>query len=238
MGAQPATAAGANAPTCVLCGRVFNWRRRRKPLYGVDVCGRCRNAFANRRQLAYIIDGVLWMIPVFAIGFVLGFVAALLLLPIPNLTTNPVLAILGFSNPITIVLSWGLPWLFLCKDGFNGMSPGKWLMGVQVVDRLTREPIGFWQSFKRNLILMVPVFPLIIALSMMSGKRLGDGWANTAVIWRKHRYEAPFEPRGMFCHGCGYNLTGNVSGRCPECGLPVPARRPAAGPTSLPNETA
>ncbi|HKQ47230.1 MAG TPA: hypothetical protein VJZ71_04070 [Phycisphaerae bacterium] len=23
------------------------------------------------------------------------------------------------------------------------------------------------------------------------------------------------------CHSCGYNLTGNVSGRCPECGTPV-----------------
>ena len=25
------------------------------------------------------------------------------------------------------------------------------------------------------------------------------------------------------CRQCGYNLTGNVSGRCPECGTPVPA---------------
>lgn len=24
------------------------------------------------------------------------------------------------------------------------------------------------------------------------------------------------------CRGCGYNLTGNVSGFCPECGIPVP----------------
>ncbi len=23
------------------------------------------------------------------------------------------------------------------------------------------------------------------------------------------------------CAGCGYDLTGNVSGRCPECGLPI-----------------
>jgi hypothetical protein len=23
------------------------------------------------------------------------------------------------------------------------------------------------------------------------------------------------------CHNCGYNLTGNVSGRCPECGTPI-----------------
>jgi len=26
------------------------------------------------------------------------------------------------------------------------------------------------------------------------------------------------------CPGCGYNLTGNTSGVCPECGAPVPRR--------------
>jgi len=26
------------------------------------------------------------------------------------------------------------------------------------------------------------------------------------------------------CHSCGYDLTGNTSGKCPECGEPVPAR--------------
>jgi len=28
------------------------------------------------------------------------------------------------------------------------------------------------------------------------------------------------------CQTCGYDLTGNVSGRCPECGAPVPDTRP------------
>ena len=26
------------------------------------------------------------------------------------------------------------------------------------------------------------------------------------------------------CPSCGYDLTGNVSGTCPECGRPVPAK--------------
>lgn len=30
-------------------------------------------------------------------------------------------------------------------------------------------------------------------------------------------------PRPGCCQGCGYDLTGNVSGRCPECGAPVAA---------------
>jgi hypothetical protein len=36
----------------------------------------------------------------------------------------------------------------------------------------------------------------------------------TPVAWSLRRRR---HPRG-FCHSCGYNLTGNVSGRCPECG--------------------
>ena len=37
------------------------------------------------------------------------------------------------------------------------------------------------------------------------------------------------------CHVCGYNLTGNVSGRCPECGAEIgQSQRPSrgAGPPS------
>ena len=27
------------------------------------------------------------------------------------------------------------------------------------------------------------------------------------------------------CRACGYNLTGNTSGVCPECGTPIPSKR-------------
>ena len=33
------------------------------------------------------------------------------------------------------------------------------------------------------------------------------------------------------CFGCGYNLTGNVSGRCPECGRPIPSGQQDKIPT-------
>ena len=40
--------------------------------------------------------------------------------------------------------------------------------------------------------------------------------AFTRLRWRMVWRAAPY------CDGCGYDLTGNVSGVCPECGLAVP----------------
>jgi hypothetical protein len=38
--------------------------------------------------------------------------------------------------------------------------------------------------------------------------------ASTAYLWRADRRRPP----PGHCQHCGYDLTGNVSGRCPECG--------------------
>jgi 7-keto-8-aminopelargonate synthetase-like enzyme len=51
------------------------------------------------------------------------------------------------------------------------------------------------------------------------------GWAFGAIggyvlAKRINRRRAEREARG-FCRRCGYDLTGNVSGRCPECGTPT-----------------
>ena len=58
-----------------------------------------------------------------------------------------------------------------------------------------------------------------------------DGWlpatlaallpAGRAVRWWLRRRRA--RERGI-CAGCGYDLRGNVSGVCPECGSPIPGK--------------
>jgi len=45
--------------------------------------------------------------------------------------------------------------------------------------------------------------------------------AFAAWLWSSNRRDRPGA-----CAGCGYDLTGNVSGRCPECGGPVARLRP------------
>ena len=45
--------------------------------------------------------------------------------------------------------------------------------------------------------------------------------APTGWLWWKDRRHTP----PGHCQKCGYDLTGNVSGRCPECGEAVPRER-------------
>ena len=43
----------------------------------------------------------------------------------------------------------------------------------------------------------------------------------TVFLWWRDK---PHKPG--YCQNCGYNLTGNVSGRCPECGEHVAGKQP------------
>jgi uncharacterized RDD family membrane protein YckC len=147
--------------------------KKAKLLYGHLVCRKCYHAFANRRQLAFVVDVILYY---FCLTVVLGFLGLLAGLSVD--------AIKGLS----ILLS---P-IFCFKDGFSGSSPGKVIVGVRVVDKTTGEPIGFGASFKRNLPLMIPFMPLIVFFQLYKGNRIGDGWSNTRVIWKKYRDKAPF----------------------------------------------
>ncbi|GMU34098.1 MAG: RDD family protein [Planctomycetia bacterium] len=208
---------------CPICDRACTTKKSRK-LYDVRVCKKCSNGFASRRQGAYIIDSLL----LYVLSFISGFVMALMFPEVLAPTTGETLGVTIFWYFHGWVL---LPLLFCFKDGFKGCSPGRWLCGVRVVDRDTRDPIHMTQSLKRNLILMIPVVPLIIAFQLIRGVRYGDEWAKTRVVWKKYIHRVPFDPRGILCTNCGYDLTGNVSGRCPECGKDIPRTNDAARTT-------
>jgi len=42
-----------------------------------------------------------------------------------------------------------------------------------------------------------------------------------AIVWAYTEKNPPPKGDSMNCQSCGYNLTGNVSGICPECGKPI-----------------
>lgn len=131
-------------------------------LYGHPVCVRCARDFANRRTLAFLIDYILLLIvyPVWFVSMELGDAYAGMIL-------------LGYvALPI--------------KDGFFGYSPGKLLLGVRVYSTESGTPAGPILSFVRNMVLYIPFALVVAAVQLMKGPRIGDGIANTRVVWMKH----------------------------------------------------
>ena len=64
-------------------------------------------------------------------------------------------------------------------------------------------------------IVIIPMYALLAVFSVLPFLRVA------AQIRRRRR-----AARGE-CGNCGYNLTGNTSGVCPECGKPIPQPLPA-----------
>lgn len=85
---------------------------------------------------------------------------------------------------VSLFIAGGVSTIYiLFKDGITGQSIGKWLMKIKTVS-WSGSPCSLVQSFKRNLWLLLPVFPWLIAAQVWGylPLRLGDRWAKTRVI--------------------------------------------------------
>ncbi|SDF29797.1 RDD family protein [Ulvibacter litoralis] len=72
--------------------------------------------------------------------------------------------------------------IYLNKDFFKSKSPGKRILGYQVIDRKTNNPANELQCFIRNLTICV-AWPIEVIVSLISPeRRIGDFLANTKVI--------------------------------------------------------
>ena len=84
--------------------------------------------------------------------------------------------------------------------------------------RVFRFLVGFTTLFLLPAVAMPDVRPAMIAASV-----IGAG----VVLWGWYLLDRPRERRELRtrrwrqgrCKACGYDLTGNVSGVCPECGV-------------------
>ncbi len=65
-----------------------------------------------------------------------------------------------------------------------------------------------------------------ILIGMMIGLPLLTAYLAARVTYKLMRWETIDDPEGRFCEHCGYDLTGNGSGRCPECGTAVQGGQP------------
>jgi hypothetical protein len=86
-------------------------------------------------------------------------------------------------------------------------------LAIVTVLALAYGPIDRWLSDWR--VLGNRAWPLYVATHILS----------VAIVarWAARRLRRQLRLLGGGCRACGYNLTGNVSGVCPECGTPIQA---------------
>lgn len=153
---------------------------------------KCRDGLANRRIFAELIDRFMYSLTInFSSQVTIplaSFVVSMFITPGSSRELMAISALLGSSLSVLIGITW-----MLLKDGFNGSSPGKWVMGLQVLDERTGQPAGMAASVKRQLPFLIWFVQLAAVFRMRTtGWRIGDGWAHTRVIWKKYAHCAPF----------------------------------------------
>lgn len=97
-------------------------------------------------------------------------------------------------------------WLICCLLN-AGAAAG--LFALCVVVRVLGFPIDLPAVVGGTLIAALIATPLL-------------GWIWAEVYVERHNRRIP----PWYCKSCGYNLTGNRSGVCPECGSVVPQAAP------------
>jgi uncharacterized RDD family membrane protein YckC len=190
MSTQP-----ASAPQCCLCG---NWLQfGSKALYGYQVCPKCHTDFAWKRAFAYILD-IVFVNVIVGVLIVVAIVIGVIIMAGAQSANNDAASTAG-----AMVFIFGYLGSFLVayvlitlRDGFNGMSPGKRILGLQVINSVSGVPARIADSFKRNIILAVPVIPIVVIVQIFTGNgfRLGDEWSQMKVIWKQYADRAPFLP--------------------------------------------
>jgi uncharacterized RDD family membrane protein YckC len=168
----------------------------RSQLYGRAVCKRCLARFVYRRSLAYLCDQIVffWVLPLL---LCLAFDVALddgafsgqrVLFSVGSMAASSVPlygAVSGQYGPdfafltIVVFMAWCL------KDGVGGAFLGKRVFGLRVVDSWSGKPLSFGGSLKRNLLMIVPIVPLVVLAQVSRGRdRLGDGVGKSRVLPR------------------------------------------------------
>ncbi len=116
--------------------------------------------------------------------------------------TYPVRRIKG--KAAIMLVSGGIHWSIY--DSYEEMYFQTWLFGgSSSIFWLPRSTKDWSKGFSGQGSVFVPIWCILMAAAVP-----------TYILWRRDKRYPPGH-----CRKCGYDLTGNESGVCPECGTPV-----------------
>jgi len=124
----------------------------------------------KRRIAAFLIDHFVMTFLMVSIVFIaLG----------PNFMDND-----NMANMQSIMLWVMIPGflLYFAKDSIQGISVGKWIMGIMIRNDADNETPTFIKLFIRNLLIVIWPIEFIVLAASSDKKRLGDKIAKTKVL--------------------------------------------------------
>lgn len=133
----------------------------------------------KRRVLAAVIDFLIACFMIWVVETIINFIVA----PIPPSAT--------FSGIQAIIFS--LYW-FVCKDCYRGMSPGKRMMGIQVINFKNLRIANPLQCVIRGFCTYFGLIELIVLFSSSQGVRIGDYLTSTRVVLRNPQLQQKHGP--------------------------------------------
>lgn len=127
-------------------------------------------ASAGDRLAAVIVDGLVGVALVFAVGILSGFFGAI----------SDALG--GLVSLVGVLGYWAVAFISgVMGEGRIGQSYGKHLMGLKVVSVHTGQPIGSPAAFGRNVMRVIGVYVLLLGVLWIIWDPQRQGWHDKAV---------------------------------------------------------
>lgn len=83
---------------------------------------------------------------------------------------------------------------FFCKDCYKGMSFGKRIMGIQIINLKTHNIAGPLRCVARNLCYCLHFIELVIFFASPKGQRIGDILTSTKVVQKNGCLQQKIRP--------------------------------------------
>lgn len=117
----------------------------------------------------------------------------------------------SLSEPFLRLLSWIVPWKPLPIDYL-------WPLSLFLLPTLQWMVIGFVFGLLHDAKASQETDKPLVQVCVICGHRAVAPTSPICPGCGKPTLEAATDSSDVPCPKCGYNLTGNMSGRCPECG--------------------